>query len=121
MDASFLQSLPFKGMDLSSSAKYPFALQNSLTNDSAIERGNAPSQSSISFDTSQRMMLRPNQEKASYSRNIIDEEDEICNEEYEEDNDKNEDSEKGTLSQLTNTPRFGGVEGPSIPYPQTLG
>ena len=120
MDASFLQSLPFKGMDLSSSAKYPFALQNSMTNDSAIGRSNAPSQSRP-FDTNQRMMLRLNQEKVSDSRNIMDEENERCADEYEEDNDRNEDSEKGALSQLTNRPSFGGVEGPSNPYPQTLG
>ena len=121
MDASFLQSLPFKGMDLSSSTKYPFALQNSLTKDSTTERGNAPSLSSIPFDTNQRMMLRLNQEEASDARNIIAEENERCPEEYEEDNDRKEDCEKGALSQLTNRPRFGAGEGPSIPYPQTLG
>ena len=121
MDASFLHSLPFRGMDLSSSAKHPLALQNPLTNESSIERDNTPSQSSIPFDVNQRMMLRLNQETAPDSRNIMEEENERCAEEYEEEDDRNEDPDKGALSQSRNGPRFGGMEGPSIPYQQSLG
>ena len=108
-------------MDLSPSAKFPFALQNSFTNGSVVEKANASTYSGISLDTNQRMMRLLNQEKEPNSKNIIEEDNERYAGEDDEDIEGTEGSEKSALSNLREKPRFGGMDGSSIPFPQTIG
>ena len=103
-------------MDLSSTAKLPFHLPNSFTNCSMVGARVAPSESGISLETNQRMMMMLNQGKSANSSMITDEQNERFTEEDEEDDERNEDPEKGTMSIMKNKRKFEDMEGHLLPF-----
>ena len=116
MPTSHLNSAPFKGMDLSPSSKFPFAMQNSFPNGSTMEGRDRSTLSSMPLDANQRMMMMLNQGKSANSSMITDEQNERFTEEDEEDDERNEDPEKGTMSIMKNKRKFEDMEGHSIPF-----
>ena len=106
MPTSCFNSVPFKGMDLSPSSKFSFAMQNSFPNGSTMEGINRSSLSSMPLDANQRMMMMLNREQIATTNMTIDEENAKYAEEEEEDDEGNEEPEKGILTNMTKKRRF---------------
>ena len=106
MPTGYLNSVPFKGMDLSPSSKFPFAMQNSFPNESTMVGRDRSTLSSMPLDANQRMMMMLNREQIANTSMAIDDESERYAEEDEEDDEGNDESDKGTMANMTKKRRF---------------
>ena len=109
----YANQMPLKGMDLSSSPKFSFPLQNSFGKTNMLEEKDGHSQSDAQMNINQRMMMMINQEKAANADMADDEDNDRYREEDDENGEGSENTEKGTLPKNSRKNVFDDTEIPT--------